>query len=240
MFFQSVIPCTTGILIRPKLDEILSNRLSSMQHHSQSTMNLASTAHATSLSTHGSFSSSFDKPTVPSSSAGLGSGYGSTTGTGGGNQSCGTSCTNFHSNSSYNLSYIVNTITNEIVEIKFPDEFSRNHWASLVHTHITPFLVAQQAASLLNEESNGSTSTLRHQSSNASNSSQYSEKTQQVIKSSSNANTGVPLLTATTYRCNSNIRYLLLRTLIGDSESVVWVSICRKWTTYMHKKKNTE
>ena len=43
-------------------------------------------------------------------------------------------------NSSNIISYIVNTITNEIVEIKFPDESSRNQWATLVHTHITPFI----------------------------------------------------------------------------------------------------
>lgn len=38
------------------------------------------------------------------------------------------------------ISYIVHTITNEIIEIKFPDEASRNQWLVLVHTHITPFI----------------------------------------------------------------------------------------------------
>ncbi len=45
-----------------------------------------------------------------------------------------------NSSSSNSLSYIVNTITNEIVELKFPDEMSRNQWATLVHTHITPLI----------------------------------------------------------------------------------------------------
>jgi hypothetical protein len=47
---------------------------------------------------------------------------------------------NTNSSTSNSLSYIVNTITNEIVELKFPDEASRNQWATLVHTHITPFI----------------------------------------------------------------------------------------------------
>lgn len=51
------------------------------------------------------------------------------------------STTTANNSSAFTLpSYIVNTITNEIIEIKFPDEISRNQWLNLVHTHITPFL----------------------------------------------------------------------------------------------------
>lgn len=191
---KSVIPCTNGILIRPKLDEILTSRSTNLHHSSQSSLNLNSATavhHSTTLNTHSSFSNSSDKPIVSTAAAALQTGI---------NLAASSSQCNI-SNSSYNMSYIVNTINNEIVEIKFPDEQTRNNWATLVHTHITPFIVAQQTTNLTTES--GSTSTLRHQSSNASNSSGCSSSAKTtVVKSTSSG----PLLTANTYRCNSNIR----------------------------------
>ena len=194
IFKKSVIPCTNGILIRPKLDEILSNRLTQINHNTQSTSNLHSALHSTNTTPHSSVNSSTDKILQSS-------------GTLNGSVSSSSTC-NFNTSNSYNLtlSYIVNIITNEIVEIKFADEMSRNQWATSVHTHITPFIGTQQQNNLLADDS-GSTSTLRHQNSNASNSSANSNnEITKTIKSSSNTNTGGPLLTANTYRCNSNIR----------------------------------
>lgn len=186
-----MIPCTNGILIRPKLDEILSNRLTTINHNTQSTSNLHSALHSTSSTPQNSVNNSTDKILQSS-------------GTLNGSVSSSSTC-NFNTSNSYNLtlSYIVNIITNEIVEIKFADEMSRNQWATSVHTHITPFIGTQQQSI----DDSGSASTLRHQNSNASNSSaNFHNEISKTNKSSSNMTTGAPPLTANTYRCNSNIR----------------------------------
>ena len=136
---NSVIPCTNGILIRPKANEINPSRSTSFSSTHNNNNNNSNTLnnHVNSSSTTNSNSNSQTTTSLTTSSQQLQQQQ----------QQNGASNVNISSSSSQTQStnftlpsYIVNTITNEIIEIKFPDEISRNQWLNLVHTHITPFL----------------------------------------------------------------------------------------------------
>lgn len=139
---NSVIPCTNGILIRPKANEINPSRSTSFSstHNNNNTSNSNTLNNHVNNSTTNSNSNSNSQTTtsLTTSSQQLQQQQ----------QQNGASNVNISSSSSSQTqstnftlpSYIVNTITNEIIEIKFPDEISRNQWLNLVHTHITPFL----------------------------------------------------------------------------------------------------
>jgi hypothetical protein len=218
---NSVIPFTSGILIRPKISELTHSRSSSFSNSSNFTNNLVN--NSSSNNTNSSINNS-----ILSTS----------------NNSFNNSTS---SNSSSTLpSYIVNTITNEIIELKFPDEISRNQWLTLVHTNILPLIeenTNNTTASHNNLDSfikTKNNTTLQHQNSVSSNTSTLSSSSSTISNNNSNSNQKMnknfrnlkiatdcvapelqtaiqieqqgeitcnhhPLLIANTYRCNSNI-----------------------------------
>jgi hypothetical protein len=126
---NSVIPCTNGILIRPKLDELTSNQ---NRISYSSSLNISTT--------NNNNNSSNINNQIANGLINNNNNTGSINNNSNNNNNNNATTTTTTTNSSNIISYIVNTITNEIVEIKFPDESSRNQWATLVHTHITPFI----------------------------------------------------------------------------------------------------
>ena len=227
---NSVIPFTSGILIRPKISELTHSRSSSFSNSSNFTNNLVNNNNNNSSSNNNTTNSSINNSILSTS-----------------NNSFNNSTS---SNSSSTLpSYIVNTITNEIIELKFPDEISRNQWLTLVHTNILPLLeeninINNSSASHNNLDSFIKTKaniTLQHQNSVSSNTSTLSSSSSTISNSNSNQKmnknfrnlkiatecvapelqTAIqidqqsgetqahhhnhPLLIANTYRCNSNI-----------------------------------
>jgi hypothetical protein len=219
---NSVIPFTSGILIRPKISELTHSRSSSFSNSSNFTNNLAN--NSCSNNTNSSINNS-----ILSTS----------------NNSFNNSTS---SNSSSTLpSYIVNTITNEIIELKFPDEISRNQWLTLVHTNILPLIEENGNTNNSTTSQNNldsfiktkNNTTLQHQNSVSSNTSTLSSSSSTISNSNSNnqknsknfrnlkiatdcvapeLQTAIqieqsgetqahqhPLLIANTYRCNSNI-----------------------------------
>ncbi|CAF0793101.1 unnamed protein product [Brachionus calyciflorus] len=108
----SVIPCSNGILIRPKVSDLnqLQTQSFTQIHHSRTISQSNSIRLDQNNSNQNpSNNSNVSRPQTLESTKML-------------------------------ITYIVHTITNEIIEIKFPDETSRNQWLVLVHTHITPFI----------------------------------------------------------------------------------------------------
>lgn len=270
-----MIPCTNGILIRPKVNEINHQRSTSFSHSNsssssqsnanqtnvnnstQNSSNCSTTANCNSSgntnqhsvqssnsfsnanSTHYNASNASNGPsTTTSSSNNLANNVNNTNNNNSNNNNNSSNCNSNASSSNqatFTLpSYIVNTITNEIIEIKFPDESSRNAWLTLVHTHITPYLEETSQAKEESTSHSDNPSTNNNKAAKKAQTQPQQQQQQQAQQPKQQQQVAcqlsVPLLTANTHRCNSNISQCSSISS-GQGSSISGLSINSKVTT---------